>query len=361
MFFAKNKKIKFILYTGLIIAALLLFKNIAQTETQTENINVNMNVPTVGNHCTNGIQDADETGVDCGGADCGSCNIGCTGYCGPTPIITIVASSTGFNQATLSWTINPGSGYTVNTTSITYGKNFILAGTTAVTVSGTEFTAVMDNLEVDTIYNFEIYTINSGGGVAIKAGQIQTQEATILNNLTILAHPEKRVYKPEGNFGVDNATVFFLDQTASTILAEFTTVLEDDGSTTISNITVPEGIALVAVLKTNSHLGKRLNGINTTGGDLTLDFTESNSFYLFAGDMAGDLKGNVLNNSFAQFLQNAKQDEFVDILDISSVVSKFNNQQAGERANLNGDNIVDAQDISIVLSNWNKTGDMIGK
>jgi hypothetical protein len=338
MFFGGIRKIKFILYTGFIIAALLVFKNIAQTETQTGNINVNMNVPGT----------TPETPIS-GGTDYYS------------PQISNVVSTTDFYSAVITWEVNfnhTGSG---NTTTIVYGKDFNYGSSTVVTVSGTLFTTEIENLEADTLYYFKITATNGAPLTAEAYGTFQTQKATILNNLTILAHPEKRVEKAGGNFGVDNATVFFLDQTASTILAEFTTVLEDDGSTIISNITVPEGTALTAVLKTNSHLGKRLNGINTTEGDLTLDFTESNSFYLFAGDMAGDLKGDVLNNSFAEFLQNAKQDEFIDILDISSVVSKFNNQQTGERANLNGDNIVDAQDISIVLSNWNKTGDMMGK
>jgi hypothetical protein len=45
-------------------------------------------------------------------------------------------------------------------------------------------------------------------------------------------------------------------------------------------------------------------------------------------------------------------------MDISAVVSKFNDRQSSERANLNGDDIVDAEDISMVLSNWNIKGNI---
>ncbi|MDO9509892.1 MAG: fibronectin type III domain-containing protein [Candidatus Magasanikbacteria bacterium] len=216
MFFGRIGKIKNIFYTGLIITAVFLFWNVAKMETETGDINVNMNVPSVGNHCTNGVQDSDETGIDCGGVLCAPCG-GCSGYCGPDPIIDIVASNTGFYQATLVWTVDPGSGYSFNTTSIMYGINFSLTSTTIVTVSGTEFVAVMNNLEADTDYDFEIYASNSGGGIATKVGQFITQKVIILNNLTILAKPEKRIFKENGNYNAA-ASLLFFDQTSNSIL-----------------------------------------------------------------------------------------------------------------------------------------------
>ncbi|MDX1686032.1 MAG: M12 family metallo-peptidase [Saprospiraceae bacterium] len=53
---------------------------------------------TGGNHCTNGVQDADETGVDCGGADCPDCP---TGSCDvPT---NLYANNIRGNRARLNW------------------------------------------------------------------------------------------------------------------------------------------------------------------------------------------------------------------------------------------------------------------
>lgn len=329
MFFAKNKKIKFILYTGLIIAALLLFKNIAQTETQTGNINVNMNVPSAG----------DDGGGGGGGGDLYS------------PVISNISSTTEYYSAVIFWEVDfnhTGSG---NTTTIVYGKDFNYSSSTAVIVSGTLFTTEIENLEADTLYYFKITAINGISLTAEAYGTFQTQKATILNNLTILAHPEKRAEKAGGNFGVDNATVFFLDQTASTILAEFTTVLEDDGSTTISNITVPKGTVLTAVLKTNAHLGKRLNGINTTGNDLTLDFTVNNTYVLMAGDVISDGLNNFQNSTLITVLNDMERDDVADIQDVSLVDMMYRNSLGGV-TDLNKDNTVDTADIMTALYNF---------
>jgi hypothetical protein len=59
---------------------------------------------TGGNHCTNGIQDADETGVDCGGADCAPC---------PPPSscdtpINLFASNIKGNRVKLNWDAEAG-------------------------------------------------------------------------------------------------------------------------------------------------------------------------------------------------------------------------------------------------------------
>ena len=54
---------------------------------------------TGGNHCTNGVQDADETGVDCGGADCAPCPP--TGGCDAP--INLFANNIKGNRAKLNW------------------------------------------------------------------------------------------------------------------------------------------------------------------------------------------------------------------------------------------------------------------
>ncbi len=335
MNFSRGKNLKIIFYSGVIIAAIFLLQNIAHTETQTGNINVNMNVP------------SETTG---GG-----------GTTIPSPFIYDVSSSTGMTTARVVWKINDY-GYGLNTTSIFYSTDYSYINTVSVFSSGTEFVADISGLQSDTVYNFRITARNNSlvDATPYQPAQFKTQKAHILNSLTVLAKPEKRVVKTGGNYGAV-ANLLFFDFASGTILLNTTTALSQTGTTTLYNVEVPEATNLAVVLKTTSHLAKRLNGVNTAVTDLTLDFTDNNTFYLLAGDMAGDLEILPPPDPFAQFLQSARRDEFVDILDISAIVSKFNNQIPGEPANLNMDSIVDAQDISIVLGNWNKEGDIIVK
>ncbi len=329
--------------------------SIVRTETQTGNIDINMTVPGVVDHCSDGVQNFDETGRDCGGS-CPQCP--CTDCGGLPPSIINIVSTTGFYQATVGWEVNFKYEGPNNTTSFFYGHALDLASTTEVFTSGTEFFVSIGGLIQDTEYDFVIRATNVIGKTAEVYGKFKTEKAKILKSLTILAKPEKRDLKNGLNYSAD-ATLFFLDQTGAEIKFEDSFVLDASGTTTLINKEVAEGTAMVAMLKTDSHLAKRLNGINTTGETLILDFTENNSFYLLAGDMAGDLSALGSENIFAEFLQAARQDDFIDIMDVSTVVSKFNDDnQANERANLNGDYVVDAQDISMVLSNWNQKGNI---
>jgi|GEM_PF-3273873 len=331
----RGKNLKNIFYIGIIIATLFLYKNIAQTETQTGNINVNMNVVA--------------SSTPPGGGPSVS-----------VPFIYDVRSSTTMTSAKIVWKVNDY-GYGLNTTSVTYSIDYFFANTAPAIVSGTEFIADISGLQSDTVYNFRILARNNSFVDAVPVqSQFKTQKGNVLNSLTILAKPEKRVPKTGGNFGA-TASLIFYDTVSNTILMSTSTILSSSGTTTIYNVEVPLITNSAVILKTNAHLAKRLNGVNTNVTDLTLDFTENGIVYLLAGDMAGDLQNPTAQNPFTQFLQSVHQDEFVDILDISSVVSKFNDQTAGERANLNGDSIVDAQDISVVLGNWNKEGDIIVK
>ncbi len=333
MFSKGGIKIKNIFYTGLIIAAMFLSWSIVHTETQTGNINVNMNVPTAGG----------------GGGGGGSTDT----Y---SPEILDIVSTTNFYQAVVTWEVNFKYEGTGNTTSIFYGKGNY-ASTTVVIASGTQFSAVINDLETDTVYTFKIETTNNVGLKDEEYRSFKTEKATILKSLIILAKPEKRDLEKGLNYSAE-AALFFLDQNASEIKQSVSLVLDASGTTTVSNIQVPEGTTMVAMLKTDSHLAKRLNGVNTTGDNLVLDFTINNTFSLLAGDMAGNLSALGSTNVFAEFLQAARQDDFVDTMDISAVVSKFNDRQSSERANLNGDDIVDAEDISMVLSNWNIKGNI---
>ncbi len=447
MFFGGGRKIKKIFYIGLIIAAMFLSWNIAQMETETGNIDVQMNV---GNHCDNGIKDADETGVDCGGSLCESCG-GCSVNCNQAPRIYDVASSTTMTSAKVTWKIDdygyglktnsivysednnfasttavsasgtefvadilglksdtvynfkiiainndsPISEYSGqfktqgeyltiynvvsstnfsqaivgwevdfkdvgpnNTTSITYGKTSF-SSTTVVIVSGTEFIARIDNLEEDTVYNFEISATNNSLETATYLGQFKTQKGVILNSLTILAKPEKRVPKPGGNFGA-TAYLLFFDSASNAVIMQTSTMLSVTGETVLHNIEVPVGTNFSAILKTTAHLAKRITGVNTTALNVTLDFTDGNMFYLKAGDLAGSLDSTKSQYPFFNFLQGINRDEFVDVLDLSAVVAKvISEENPDEIANLNKDGIVDVLDISVVLENLSEEGNIM--
>jgi len=335
MFFGGIRKIKFILYTGFIIAAMFLSWSIVRTETQTGNIDINMTVPSAG-------------GGGGGGGGGGETY---------APEIINIVSTTNFYQAVITWEVNFKYTDGINTTSIFYGKGDYVSST-AVIASGTKFSAILEGLETDTVYTFKIEATNKVSLKDEEYRSFKTEKAKILKSLTILAKPEKRDLKNGLNYSAE-ATLFFLDQTGAEIKFEDSFVLDASGTTTLINKEVTEGTAMIAMLKTDSHLAKRLNGINTTGETLILDFTENNSFYLLAGDLAGNLSALGSANIFAEFLQAARQDDFVDIMDVSTVVSKFNDDnQVNERANLNGDYVVDAQDISMVLSNFRKKGNI---
>lgn len=325
---SRGNKIKYIIYTGLIITAIFLFKNIAQTETQTGNINVDMNVLATTTPPVNPP----------GG--------GGTEY----PEILIIASTTEYNSATFSWEINfKHTG--PNTTTIAYGKDTNYSSSTAVSVSGTLFTAELENLETDTIYYFKIIATNGAPVTAEKYGTFKTQKAIILNSLTILAKPEKRFLENGPNYS-SNATLFFLDQTATNILTSFKTVLNDSGSTTVFNQTVKEGTDLVVMLKTDSHLAKRLNGVDTTKGNLTLDFTVNKTAELLAGDITSDGLGNLQNNFLITALNDLGRDDVSDIQDVSTIDLIFRNKQYDGIVDLDKDNTVDAADIMTALYNF---------
>ncbi len=341
MFFGGIGKIKSILFVGLIICAMFLFKNIAQTETQTGGVNVNMTVP-VYDHCNNGVQDADETGVDCGGADCGSCGSPVT-Y--DIPEISLVSKTEYINSVKMIWSVNTfGNG--LNTTSIAYSIGVDFASSTEVMVSGTQFVANISDLQPDTTYNFRIFAKDNNGYDAVpEQGQFKTLIGNVVN-LTILARPEKRVEKVGGNFAV-TADLIFFDQITNSILFTTSSLLDKSGTTTINNMIVPAGNNLVAILKTNSHLAKRLNGVDTTKGNLSLDFTDSNRFELKAGDVMGSLEETDVYNPFVSFLISINRDDSIDALDISRLSNAAKVQSTEEELNFNLDDIVDSLDISI--------------
>lgn len=322
---SRGNKILYIIYTVLIFTAVFLLWNTAQTETQTGNINIDMNVPGVT------PPEPETTGPDPASV----------------PEIKNVVSSTGFYQATVNWEVDFKYVGESNTTTIEYGILPNLSSSTAVIASGTEFLASIVGLEEDTEYDFKISARNVAGLTDDYYGKFKTQKENVLESWTILVKPEKRVSKAGGNYGVSYATVLFLDQSASTILYEFSTSLESTGSTTLSNIQVPEGTNLVAVLKTKSHLAKRLNGVNTSVENLVLDFTLGNTFELKAGDVMGSLEETGINNPFIYFLISIDRDDSIDALDISRLSNAAKVRSTEEELNLNMDDIVDALDISI--------------
>jgi len=346
----------------MIVSAMFLFWNVAQMETKTGSINVNINVP-VANHCDNGIQDSDETGVDCGGT-CDSCGGGGTIYDNPT--ILFVSKDEYINSVKIIWEVNTF-GHGLNTTTIFYSEGVDFASTTEVMVSGTQFVADILNLKSNTTYNFRITARDSNSVEVVPyQAQFKTSEANVLNSLIIKAKPQKR-YPPVGvDFSVEESTLIFydIDQDNNNALKNFvivTTSLEKDGSTILRNIEVPRGINVRAVLKTNEHLAKKIIGVSTIGTDLTLDFTDNSTFELLAGDVIDSPSlENPTNSRLIKSLVDNGRNDVADSADINFTVNKYNNNIIEGIADFTKDGTIDMADVNTVWYNFDqkKVGDL---
>lgn len=281
---------------------------------QTQNFNVNVIVPD-DNSCT-----------DCTVGDITS------------PVISVVSSTPGVTTSTVKWMATDDSGvrdcyffYGLN------GNNNTAAASTA--LPGNYYRADLTGLASTTVYTFQVSCRDYTGNTSALATGSFTTLGGVARSLTVLARPEKRVSRPGGNQGL-NATLLIYDPGQQRTVFTKAIVLNASGSSTEYNVPVPVGNNLQVILKGESHLAKKIVGVNIVNGwDLVLDFTDSGHFELLAGDVQGA----------------GLKDNFIDILDVSAVDVKFNS--ADRESDLNRDGIVDVLDMSVLLVNYNKNGD----
>lgn len=313
-----NKKIKLS-----VLAASLIFvflsSNIVFSATQ--NINVNVTVP--------------------GASGCSGCTVGDI----TPPVVTNVSSTPGTNTSTVKWMATDESG--IRSCFFYYGLNDNNNITAApVSLGGNYYGVDLTGLATSTVYTFQLFCQDNTGNnsTPLNTGSFATLGG-IVHSLTVWAKPEKRVSKTGGNDEV-NVTLLIYDPGEQKTVFSKAISLNSVGSSTQYNVPVPVGHNLQAILKGESHLAKKIVGVNIVNGqDLTLDFTDGGQFELLAGDVAG-----------TDIVPGLK-DNFVDILDVSAEDVKFNSQDL--IMDLNRDGIVDVLDVSVLLVNFNKAGDAI--
>lgn len=346
----------------------------ARAETTSDTVTVQMTVPASSN-CGNGTVDAGEAcDAGAGNGICpATCSTSCTlNNCSPggpgadvaPPVISNVSSNPGYTTSSVSWKAEDNVGVSACTFNYGLDNNY---GQSAVpiTADGLNFSVNLSGLTQGMPYYFSISCRDAANNSAAAAGNfttLTTELPVITTNLTVKAKPEKRVDKAGGNYAFIG-TLLLYNPANQRIVYEVSVQFSAAGIATLTNVSVPSGSALHAYLKGESHLAKKITGVDIVptivpGQANVLDFTDSDSFYLLAGDLAGNIEAGGATGDLLSFLQSVNRDDFVDILDISAVVARFNNGES-DRGNLNGDTIVDAQDISMVLSNWNKKGNLV--
>ena len=248
------------------------------------------------------------------------------------PVISNVASTTAATSATVTWTVTDDYGLS----SVTFNYSTDMSYGLTTTTIGT-YQVDLINLEQDTVYYFKIVAIDIATNMTIYVGSFKTPSDSV-KSLKIYAKPEKRVVKTGGNLALD-ATVLFYDPVTLDVIHTLNISLDKTGSTTLYNVIMPNGTGLQAILKGQSHLARKIIGVDILNGqNIILDFTESGSTELLAGDVQG----------------TGLKDNFVDILDVSAENVNYN--EAGLNEDLNRDGIVDVMDMSVTLVNFNKAG-----
>ena len=133
-----------------------------------------------GNHCTNGVQDADETGVDCGGADCVACPPPPT-CAAPTGVSAIRNNK---KNATVSWNAVSGAS--------SYQMRYRPQGSTGswTTKNTTSTSTTATGLANNSAYDAEVRTICGSNQSAWVATVINVAVGTRLGNVpAILVYP----------------------------------------------------------------------------------------------------------------------------------------------------------------------------
>jgi hypothetical protein len=301
------RNIKFIFLSSLFVGGLFFLANLVYSENESGDINIQYSVPSSG-----------------GGG--GSTN--------NPPTISDVLVEQSIHTAHATWSANDDNG--VASSEFVYGtnQNYILSGT----VSGNFQTNLIDLLP-STVYYYKITVYDNAGLWTIYEGLFTTLPNDQVASLKIIAKPEKRIYKSAGNLAL-NANLIIYDPILHQVLQTLPVSLTNSGSSTYSNITVATGSGLEVFLKGQSHLSRKMTGVDISAGqNVILDFTFGNSSELLAGDVQG---GGLKDNT-------------VDILDVVSADNVFYSTNLD--ADLNRDGIVDVLDLSIILVNYGRMGD----
>ena len=250
------------------------------------------------------------------------------------PIISDVTTTVFATAAAVSWSATDDKG--IANVSFLYGPDLNYGSSGSVTEA---YRAELTGLTPNTLYYFRITVVDVYGLLADYLGTFQTLSNDFAGALTVVAKPEKRVPKAGGNLALPSTLIFY-NPAVSQVVATVNVDLSASGTTRLTGLQIPVGNNFEVTLKGQSHLAKKITGVNlTVGQEATLDFTDGGHFDLLAGDVQG----------------SGLKDNFVDILDISAVDARFNSGDSD--ADLNRDGIVDVLDMSATLVNYNKGGD----
>jgi hypothetical protein len=255
-----------------------------------------------------------------------------------SPVISDVTSTVNFTTSTVSWTAVDES--TIQSCSFYYGETTAYGSSATVENSLSTYHVDLSGLTEGTDYYFLISCLDSSGNPGSATGFFSTLSSAFQNSLIIIAKQEKRVPKTGGNYDMD-AFLLLYNPTTEALVYSRALTFDGTGSTTLTDASIPTG-NYDAVIKGETHLAKRIINVDIVNGvDVTLDFTLSNTFYLYTGDVQG----------------TGLKDNFVDILDVSKENVEFG---SGVKVfDLNRDGAADVLDISAVLTNFNMSGDAI--
>ncbi|PSO43911.1 MAG: hypothetical protein BRC22_03155 [Parcubacteria group bacterium QH_9_35_7] len=315
--FKRNKIVLTFLFTTLFISGIFLINNNVLADTETRSVDVNAFTQP---------QTQQQPPPSSGGGGGGD----------TAPTISNVSTSSRMTSTTVSWEATDD--VNVKRCEFNYSTGVNYNNSASVTSSGVNYSVQLNQLSTSTQYNFKITCYDKFQNTE-KKGKFTTLSQTTID-LEILAEPEKRV---NGNKSL-KFNLIMANPRANNITYTLNDMTSSTGKFSKKNVVMPSGKDFVAVLKGRSHLAKRVVGVNVKKGKkLTLDFTDQGNFKLLAGDVAG----------------TGLKDNFVDVLDISSLLTM--NNTSNKEGDLNRDGIVDALDISIILKNINKCGDNIPK
>lgn len=251
------------------------------------------------------------------------------------PFISDVTTTPMLNSAIVQWQATDDND--MDKCDLLYGFGSSLNNRTTVGKSSTNtYKKKIIGLESDRLYDFRIECYDDAGQLSKEDGNFKTYKTAKID-LTIKAKPEKRVNKKGGNLGM-NFNFYLIATSSDKVVYKISSTTNPGGVWKKSNISINSGKGYKAVLKGESHLAKRITGVNISDAkDLVINF--SNKSVLQAGDVAG--KG--------------VKDNFIDVLDLSALHNQINTSD--KEADLNRDGIVDVLDISILMKNFNNKGD----
>lgn len=249
------------------------------------------------------------------------------------PDISSISTSTRMNSATVTWKATDDNQVKKCDFKYSTGANYNQSA--SVSKSGSTYTAKPSGLSPTTTYNFKIICHDNVQSSDEK-GQFTTLAKAIID-LNLTAIPAKRVKKKGGNLALKFILIIVDPQTNNVMLKHKGTT-NSKGTYTAKRLKAGAGSAH-AYLKGRSHLAKKIVGVNIKDGKtVKLDFSAGGKSKLIPGDAAG--KG--------------LKDNFIDILDLSVVLTKMNT--ADKDTDFNRDGITDILDLSILLNNFNKSG-----